>query len=577
MTTTATKKSNKSGIVFTYIVALLCLIAGFFAPLYGNATNLADKMLFMYLPNALNNALGQTIIKGDIKTEINVTLAMFGNDVSLISWTTLLYAVITVLGIIFLIPVIAGKKEKKGYTVCAYIIEVAALVVLTINLLLNMDVVVSANYKYAFSEIDDATFAAVGEWKNFAILIAFGGTLLMLIIQSIMNKKGLGVCKLFLYLFSAIAMLMMYDIYYIIPSLADPLLNLRNAIGIELSSSTGPTNPIIEFFNYYVLDIQNISTLLGEYDIKNKVLFISLMALATLGLINLIIDTISLATNSKYDAEGRVNVNAGTKIFGLVRYTLEILAAFVAIIMILVLKYKVGLYLYVLMLALLIQFFIELIRVCLIKKVKKQTATARKMEFADEELTSEATDEIVIAPEAIGVVTDEPIQTNNASTQQFVYPAETTEANAKETAPEQKEEAKPAQTVVYTTESTTYTPASEQANQPYAQSENEQIEIPVQKSEPEHKPENTYVYNVRAVYNGPTDKFMDTLTDEEKIEFHQVFIEKSKGTLPRIPDYVIGGNNSEFFPQVFIYLGKFRNILSSNLLAKIYKQLNANN
>ena len=40
-----------------------------------------------------------------------------------------------------------------------------------------------------------------------------------------------------------------------------------------------------------------------------------------------------------------------------------------------------------------------------------------------------------------------------------------------------------------------------------------------------------------------------------------------------MPEYVIGGDNSEFFSSVFIHLNRFRNILSDGLIAKIYKQL----
>lgn len=104
------------------------------------------------------------------------------------------------------------------------------------------------------------------------------------------------------------------------------------------------------------------------------------------------------------------------------------------------------------------------------------------------------------------------------------------------------------------------TPAAEQTN---VKTSNEQV---VQNR--------TVVYNVQNVYNGPTDLFMNSLTDEEKIEFHSTFILKNKGTFSFLPEYEIGGNNQEFFSTIFIYLGKFRNILSTNLMNKIYVHLN---
>jgi hypothetical protein len=185
------------------------------------------------------------------------------------------------------------------------------------------------------------------------------------------------------------------------------------------------------------------------------------------------------------------------------------------------------------------------------------------MDFSDDTLADEHHEEIFVSPSPIAEnnLANPQVKANNDSVNKYVYPSNETTESASQSAVYKQETyneqpAKPVQAPVYT-ESTTYSSTQ-------TQSDNK-------------APDQTYVYNVRSIYHGPTDKFMDTLTDEEKIEFHQVFVEKSKGTLPRIPDYVIGGNNKDFFPQIFIYLGKFRNMLSPNLLAKIYKQLNTIN
>ena len=81
------------------------------------------------------------------------------------------------------------------------------------------------------------------------------------------------------------------------------------------------------------------------------------------------------------------------------------------------------------------------------------------------------------------------------------------------------------------------------------------------------------VYTVAPIYHGPSDSFMNTLTVEEKIEFSQIFIEKKNGSFANVPDYVINGNNSAFFSAIFIYLGKFRGMLSDGLMSKMYAQL----
>ena len=70
------------------------------------------------------------------------------------------------------------------------------------------------------------------------------------------------------------------------------------------------------------------------------------------------------------------------------------------------------------------------------------------------------------------------------------------------------------------------------------------------------------------------DEFMRKLTNDEKIEFAMTFIEKSKGNIGNIPEYVIGGNNRLFFSSVFIYLGRIRGLISDGLLNKMYKELN---
>ena len=58
------------------------------------------------------------------------------------------------------------------------------------------------------------------------------------------------------------------------------------------------------------------------------------------------------------------------------------------------------------------------------------------------------------------------------------------------------------------------------------------------------------------------------------IEFAKLFLEKINGSYANLPDYVVGGDNKEFFSSIFIYLGKFRSIISDGLMNKIYNELN---
>lgn len=80
------------------------------------------------------------------------------------------------------------------------------------------------------------------------------------------------------------------------------------------------------------------------------------------------------------------------------------------------------------------------------------------------------------------------------------------------------------------------------------------------------------VYNVNTIYNGPSDGFIRKLTNEEKVEFARVFLERSSGSLTMIPDYIVGGENSKFFSSIFIYLASVRNIVTDGLMNKLYEE-----
>ena len=67
------------------------------------------------------------------------------------------------------------------------------------------------------------------------------------------------------------------------------------------------------------------------------------------------------------------------------------------------------------------------------------------------------------------------------------------------------------------------------------------------------------------------DPFIAILNNEERNQFTELFILKFKGVMPEIPEYVVGGDNKEFFRKMFIYLGQYRDRIPDGLLAKIYQ------
>ncbi len=66
------------------------------------------------------------------------------------------------------------------------------------------------------------------------------------------------------------------------------------------------------------------------------------------------------------------------------------------------------------------------------------------------------------------------------------------------------------------------------------------------------------------------DPFIASLTQEERNQFMEIFILKYKGSLPELPEYVVGGDNKVFFSRFFIYIGQLRERVPDGLLAKIY-------
>lgn len=232
-------------------------------------------------------------------------------------------------------------------------------------------------------------------------------------------------------------------------------------------------------------------------------------------LINWLCDNLSLVTNS----------NKAGKVVSNIRYYITLIASILVIALSFVTGKSVEIYMYAIAVIEVILIIITTVR---IKKGKKVAEVVEEDEDDEEDEESE-----IVQTETEQAVAD---------------------TDGEETVVEQDPSTQVIVPIIVPT------PAAEQAN---VKTSNEQV---VQNR--------TVVYNVQNVYNGPTDLFMNSLTDEEKIEFHSTFILKNKGTFSFLPEYEIGGNNQEFFSTIFIYLGKFRNILSTNLMNKIYVHLN---
>lgn len=84
-------------------------------------------------------------------------------------------------------------------------------------------------------------------------------------------------------------------------------------------------------------------------------------------------------------------------------------------------------------------------------------------------------------------------------------------------------------------------------------------------------------YQQQGYYNAGfvPDMFISSLTPAERDEFDRLFISRIYGENKRLPAYQIGGDNREFFTKIFVFMGRYRNVISEGLLEKIYNYSNS--
>ncbi len=677
MEVSETKKFNKYVLLATYCIAVVCLLAGLFVPLFDG-----NKMLALQLPDALNTLAGRNIIATENKfalaglSIINFGSATFSLDFGAL--VVILYAAVTALALIAVIPAgIAFRKSAKAGSAIAYTFEVAAVIVLSL---------------YVF-----AALALYPEIKiAYNMLIALGGALLMLIILGIANKKSTGVAKLFLFLLSAIAVLMLFDFATIIPALKD----IRNSIHLYPALYHDEGNYLgIKFLDMlFSGDFGGAFAAITDTKLKTAIMLGTIASLTVI--LNYVIDVISLATDAK---------DKGL-LFNVVRYVFELMVLVSLAITVAISGYGMGLFLIIIAVSALFRFAISLTRRLLaVKRAKLAKEFEDAPMFArpskpQKRRVEEHYDDIIVdvpnvTPEDIPFVGAEPIEIDDhpvdgeeqialfepvpepvpvelpeevplaenpdeiqmeiddawhpdepEETYGEPLPAEEPAAFEPETfeepvwdlnpepvpqyepepapvyepepipepviahepavvpdvkpepapavVPEVKPEPAPAVVPEVKPEPAPAVvpevkPEPEPAVVPEVKPEPavvpevkpEPAVVPEVKPEPKPEPVRTFnpvqhyafgpdgelIYTIR--YGGPSDDFIDKLTNDEKIEFAMTFIEKSKGDVGNIPEYVIGGNNKKFFSSVFIYLGRIRGMITDGLLNKMFKEL----
>ncbi|MGN0815059.1 MAG: hypothetical protein ACI4MH_07495 [Candidatus Coproplasma sp.] len=656
MSTENVKSPNKKSSVITYIIALLVIIGAWFIPLFGSFASFGiDGMAFWYLPAMINSALGFNLLPASITSGhplpefVATSVDLFGISLNLSSILYVAYAVVTVLAVIMLIPVLAGNKNKRTSGVCAYIVEILAIFVIATILISS-----------AFNAAPGVTI------DNNLPVVAVGAVLIIILaIQSIINKKGLGAYKTVAFVLSALSFALLFNVvgvitYYlgnpIQTSLTDLLANINSDLTFATIAGLSSYTPAAAITSiYYLFHPATLVEYLtsGSIGMGDKVMFIAVLVAVVFVSLNFIIDLIGLSVGKKYNEDGEIVYARGAKVFSLIRHLIVLAAAVTTIVTLLVIKVNVGVYLYVLAVIALIEVIISIVRVCKAGSAKKKNETASPLRIEDPGLTDakvEETNIVSTQPEVVSAMeeteeeeideveeaeeeidTEEEIEEAEIDTEEEIDEAEEiiedeieeaeidteeeideaeeiieeeieeeTVEEVEESAKASEEEVEEAEEIieeeieeetVEEAEETVDETEDELTAEESAPSvptittvteeivEDEQLSIPVggESKQTEEVPVRKVIYNVQTVYSGPTDAFMDTLTNDEKVEFTKVFIRKAKGDLPaELPDYEIGGNNDDFFPVIFIYLGKFRTMLSRGLLSKIYRHLNNN-
>lgn len=476
------KPRTKMPALITYIIAVVFLIAGLTLPI-GTGTFTGGGVNFGNMP--LMQLTGALAALGMIKTlpfgsplspAFSFTVNMSGIALDVGAILLWLYALVTLVCVIILVPLCITKKTNGAVRKVAAVLEDIA--VTTLILLCSV------------------SFAApVAEW-NLTVFAALAITVVMLIVTGIIYLRGPAILKTCTFLLSAVAVCFaVANPYNNIPAFGNAIGNLAAAMQgghpFETSAGLYSLNGTVYFgstlFKTALIDPSALS-----YNISSAILNYSALSLAALVLLNLLLNLFGINKRT----------NMFMVVCNLIRYILALVLLIVIYITVLTTTGSYGLGLYLLTLLALAQFTIALIRFLRHRKAAKLIKLA---EEHDEDADHPDTDD------------------------EYAFEDETKPVDPPK-------------------------PPQDAPQAPVVETKN-------------------VVYTVNTIYNGPSDSFIRKLTNEEKVEFARVFLERSVGNLTMIPDYVVGGDNSAFFSSLFIYLPHVRSTVTEGLMAKFYEEI----
>lgn len=575
-TESTAKKPGKLFIVLSYTLALISLIAAFFIPLF-DGTMLAKYLLAATSPilaifgvTLPDSAYGTFFVNAELPTYL----------------CGLIIAIVlaTVIAIILLIPVIAGKARKGTNLRCAFAAEFIAMIT-----------------TLAYLAVD--TLLYVDVWYNYSLIISFGVTALVMIAQTIKYNGWLGTTKFFTFMLALLTLFSLYDIAAIIPTLQSPLNSL---------ASLGTAEPILLSFISGIYSIIDGSFLHASETIE-LVSNIIYLATTLIILLSIALDLFWLVCGKKLNKKGAPNTHKGWFTFAAIRYSVIIvLIAASAILSIFLAGYsKISLYYYLTAVLVLFAFIVEIARYCAAKsKLKAYKAEQynlfknEKLIIKDEslEVMDDGFDQLVeaqqtnmfgdeVAPitaQAEEVVEEQPTQENGEQLSFINSQADIEEQPVEEPVEEEVVQQPIEEPVVVVEEKVVeeapaYTPVEQQpvveekptyttVEQPVI----EEVKQPVIEEQPVQATPNVNLFGeeIKPEENKISiDPFIDKLTDEERAQFFDIFVNRNKGKIGTIPVYKINGNNTDFFPSVFVHINRVRDLCSDSLISKIYKEI----
>ncbi len=372
------KKSKKFVVLATYVVAVLCLLAGLFLPFFNGKGILAFQ-----LPDAFKCLLNKGNPDAKYAFTLPYQINLFGIEslkFDFMELVVVLYAAVTALALLAFVPVaFSVRKEGKAAKKFYYVIEVAALIILSIYF-------IAAGFMFT-----DNKLATAGESLPFTqlsglglnMVAPLGGTAVALLALCALDKGKSSAIKITLFVLSAIGFLALFD-FAVALSKQEQFVAFTDKISSGLVGEFSGAAFISALFTGKFTE-----QLFSNADVTHKTLDALSKILPAIVLLNLFIDIAKLATGK----DGKAG-----RIFDIVRYGLETAAATAVLITALNAKEKLGLMLIVILAVAVIRLAIVIIRFVI--GVRKKPDNARTI---DENEVIDIDDDIQPA------ITDEPV------------------------------------------------------------------------------------------------------------------------------------------------------------------------